>query len=489
MVVRTKFGRWMTAALLASTLTGCKNGFEIPIWNPFARSTASLQRDGDGYVQPNAPEVTAPTPAPARAEEFGWNQPFKKIGNTISAPFRKSDTADAQRPESEATSLVAHNNPEPKLYIDLAKNQERVGHFDSAIEMYQKALAIEEDNVAALLGAARLYDRLEKFEEAVILYERAIEVQPDNAAALNDLGLCYARNKNLTESINYLQRAVTLEPNKVLYRNNLATVLVSTDRAQEAYRTLVPAHGEAIAHYNVGFLLTKHGRSDEALEQFRAAVKADPALRQAQQWVVALEGETPTAATPASGAARPAVTTQERRPLSEPVATPYVPQSDQPRPAMTPVSRPTIVDEPAGQQSTARQPESSSQAVPTYREPAVTPSPTLPTTAAPAATTEDAGPKLIGNEQARRAAAANRPQQVAQQPAATTPNPAATQPATQPQTAAQSATPTTVAVRPQAILPPLPESPASGLPAATSSPPTSTTPHTANGARYPASRY
>ena len=52
-----------------------------------------------------------------------------------------------------------------------------------------------------------------------------------------------------------LRRAVAADPKEVLDRNNLATVLIELNRSDEAYQTLVSVHGEAVVHYNIGFLL------------------------------------------------------------------------------------------------------------------------------------------------------------------------------------------------------------------------------------------
>ncbi len=482
MVVRSKTGRLVAAALLAS-VTGCKNGFEIPIWNPFAKPSPALQSSGDGYVQPNAP------PAP-RTEEFGWDQPLKKVGAAVSAPFRKTGGSEPKvSKESDATSLASNNVPGPGIHVDLAKMEEKAGHTEMAIKQYRLALEADENNLPALLGLARLYDRQSNYEEAIELYRKAATAHPDDAAALNDLGLCYARAGKLTDSLNSLQRAVALEPNKVLYRNNLATVLVETGRSQEAYRTLRPAHGDAIAHYNVGFLLSKRGEKAEALEHFESASRLDPSFRQAQQWVEVLrnEGPTATAARPGDGVVastskdllapkapsdKPPV---EESAIDEPIATPYVPQSDVPK-RMTPVSRPTVVEDeaPSGSSNIRRLPAAEDTAEPDPAPSTSVPAASIPTEPKPAAAqpaADEAGPRLIGNEQARRArgqAPSNERYEL--RDAAPAP----------PATGLTAKTP-----RPplNAGLPPLPDdAPSTTAPAAA-------TPRTASGTRYPASRY
>ena len=44
-------------------------------------------------------------------------------------------------------------------------------------------------------------------------------------------------------------------PNSQLYRNNLAALLVESNRPDDAVTILSEAYGPAVAHYNVGYLL------------------------------------------------------------------------------------------------------------------------------------------------------------------------------------------------------------------------------------------
>ncbi|MCE9604313.1 MAG: tetratricopeptide repeat protein [Planctomycetia bacterium] len=291
MVMHRQAGRWLlVVALTTAPNVGCKSGFSFPVWNPFSKPTPSgpiLQRESDGgYIQPPSPSVAPPEP---RAEEFGWTAPFRKFGETISSPFKKSATNKPAKPvvaEDDPVSLVSKQAPAgATLYISLAKLQHKAGNTESAIEQYQKALEVEPKNLQALLGLAHLYDNVGDYPNAIKSYKAAVKAHEDSAAAFNDLGLCYARSKNLPESITALKRAVELDETKALYRNNLAKVYVESDRAPEAYKILVGAHGEAVAHYNVGYMLNDRGQKTQALEHFKTAAKLDPKLKPAQQWV------------------------------------------------------------------------------------------------------------------------------------------------------------------------------------------------------------
>ena len=58
-----------------------------------------------------------------------------------------------------------------------------------------------------------------------------------------------------------LDEAVRIQPAVVLYRNNIAMVLVDLGQIEAAYSHLAAVHPEAVAHYNLGYLLLKKGKT------------------------------------------------------------------------------------------------------------------------------------------------------------------------------------------------------------------------------------
>jgi tetratricopeptide (TPR) repeat protein len=382
-MVRKSVGRKMAAAaLFTAALSGCKNGFEIPIWNPFASkpSNPALTQDSDGGHWQN--EEIQP-------RESAFTKSFKKLGDTVSKPFKKKE-ATVAAPEDEAISVTSKSAPlGPDLYVSLARMEAKAGRFDAAVGQYQKALDADPNHLEALLGMARLYDRQEEQGRALEYYRRAAKAHPENSTAQNDLGLSYAKNDRFDESIAALQRAVTIDPDHKLYRNNLAIVLVEAGRTAEALRTLTPVHGEAVANYNVGFLLQRGGHKDSALRHFEKSLELDPTLSQARHFVALLRKETgataaaatqtdrrqsaparePGTITDANRAVNSASTSRQSEmvqadavpldtvplntapldsvpsntaPIDAPIATPYVPQSDI-APKTRPISRSTVV--------------------------------------------------------------------------------------------------------------------------------------------------
>jgi Tfp pilus assembly protein PilF len=177
----------------------------------------------------------------------------------------------------------------PDLLVAAAKIHEAAGRNDEADRHYQKALEIDGKHYDALLGYAHLMDRQSRFPEATAFYERATTAYPGDPAPLNDLALCLARRRMYDKAAESLRQAVAIAPTNKLYRNNLATVLLEVNDRPGALQEMTAAHGEAIAHYNIGCLLQRKGKTQEAAAEFRAALAVDPKLTQANEWLAKLE--------------------------------------------------------------------------------------------------------------------------------------------------------------------------------------------------------
>jgi tetratricopeptide (TPR) repeat protein len=183
--------------------------------------------------------------------------------------------------------------PTPELHVATAKLMEQTGKTDAAIEHLDKALALDPQSLDALMAYAHLLDRQGRFPEAVEKYQTACRLHPQYPGAFNDLGLCLARMHRLEESLDPLSQAIALDPRRDLYRNNIASVLVKLGRPDEAVRHLIAVHGEAIAHYNAGFLLQQDGQTQAAAWHFSRAAAVDPSFVAARQWADELNRTAP----------------------------------------------------------------------------------------------------------------------------------------------------------------------------------------------------
>jgi Tfp pilus assembly protein PilF len=183
----------------------------------------------------------------------------------------------------DPTSLEYDAGPiKPNLHLSAAAVMEQNGQLDAAREHYRKVLAMEPANRAALIGVARLHHRANALNEAIAAYQHALKIVGNDPVILNDLALCLTRATRHAEAIETLKAALALTPDSLLYRNNLAAVLVESHRAEEAVQVLAETQGLAVAHYNVGYLLNRHGEPAAASAHFVQSLRADPSFQPAR---------------------------------------------------------------------------------------------------------------------------------------------------------------------------------------------------------------
>jgi tetratricopeptide (TPR) repeat protein len=220
--------------------------------------------------------------AAAFAQSTSSGNPFKDGWDKLSGAFSSKKAPTTAETLDDSVSLGGRSRPTANTYVAIARLYEQSGKLPEAEKQYQVALKENAKDLAAMLGYARLKERQGKPDEAVAIYQKAGKTYPQEAAVYNNLGLCYARRSAFDDAVTALGRAVLLQPKNVLYRNNIATVLVEMNRMQDAYSHLRVVHAEPACYYNLGFLLNKKGKTQEAAQHFAIAWQLDPSLTQAK---------------------------------------------------------------------------------------------------------------------------------------------------------------------------------------------------------------
>jgi Tfp pilus assembly protein PilF len=233
-----------------------------------------------------AQDVFGSAPPPKSSFTGSIKQGFSKVGEIFTP---KSD--DKQLSPDDPLSLKNKSKPSAELYSAIARLYEEAGKNIEAEQYYQMALKEKPDDLNSLLGYAKFQENQGRINEAVALYQKAVQTHPKEAGAYNNLGLCYARRNKLNEAAQALGQAVQLDPRNLLYRNNLATVLVDQNRLAEAFANLRDVHGDAVAYYNMGYLLNKKGKLEAAEHHFAQALRSDPTMVPAQKWLNYLHGK------------------------------------------------------------------------------------------------------------------------------------------------------------------------------------------------------
>jgi len=135
----------------------------------------------------------------------------------------------------------------PDLHDHLGLALASKGRFDEAMAEFNKALEIDPNYADAHRNLGRALAMSGRPDQAVPHFERALEINPEFAEAQSELGRLLAVEGQFDQAIPHLQKALAIKPD------------------------LVEAH-----HYLGASLYFSSGRTQEALAQWRAALRIDP---------------------------------------------------------------------------------------------------------------------------------------------------------------------------------------------------------------------
>lgn len=255
-----------------------------------------------GQLFPNRPAAAPAKPKPSWTESISSS--FKRGADKFSEALKPKTPV---KPASDPVALSTKATPTAELYTAVGRLHEESGQFQEALKQYEKALSHTPDYLGALLGYARVKDHFGDTAEATKLYQRAVKAHPDKAAVYNNLGAFYGRHDKLNEAVAALKRAVRLEPNQPKYRNNLAVIFVEMGRTKEAFEQLRETSPEAVAYYNLGYLLSKKGQSRAAAHHFDMALRIDPSMAPARTMLARLASNPGQTGPAPAGSADPSV--------------------------------------------------------------------------------------------------------------------------------------------------------------------------------------
>jgi Tfp pilus assembly protein PilF len=141
-----------------------------------------------------------------------------------------------------------------------------------------------------LLGLA--YDRQGRHKEANEAFERALSSAPADPHLLNNLGYSLYLNGYYVAAVVRLRQAARLAPGNPHVLNNLALVYGRLRKYDEAFKHYTRAGGELYARLQTGALLDFAGRDRDAIKQFEAARRLDPASTEALRRLIKLYNRT-----------------------------------------------------------------------------------------------------------------------------------------------------------------------------------------------------
>jgi tetratricopeptide (TPR) repeat protein len=138
-------------------------------------------------------------------------------------------TRRSKMAEFELNRLVAGGFESVQLYTTLAFATWLQKQPKKAIELYEKALELDENNTTAINGLGYiLVDTDMDLVRGLRLCRRAVDRKPQNAAYLDSLGWAYFKCGELVEARAWLRRALDMAPQEPEIRNHMRIVMGET---------------------------------------------------------------------------------------------------------------------------------------------------------------------------------------------------------------------------------------------------------------------
>jgi Flp pilus assembly protein TadD len=157
---------------------------------------------------------------------------------------------------------------------------EKQNRFADAQQEYKRAQAIDPNSTDALTGLANIAMRGQQFSEAEEVLHKLIVLHPDDAAAHLQLGRVMEAAGHDEEAVQQFQTAMKLAPADLTAPRDLADLYMALkkyDMAAAQYRELLGGNpNDADLHHSLGMSLLKQDKYADAIPEFMATVKLRP---------------------------------------------------------------------------------------------------------------------------------------------------------------------------------------------------------------------
>ncbi|MBI1930586.1 tetratricopeptide repeat protein [Candidatus Poribacteria bacterium] len=167
----------------------------------------------------------------------------------------------------------------PEARFREAERAYQRGQWEEALRLYERLAEVFPEIPSVLLGLAMSAAKLGDYPRAIAAFHRAVKLRPDAPGIQEELADAYRRNHQLDEADKWYQRAIKMAKGNAPVSWYIGLGILETERgnfeqARRYYITAVQLHPDAtVAYYNLGGVLLKLNRLDEADAAFRAALE------------------------------------------------------------------------------------------------------------------------------------------------------------------------------------------------------------------------
>lgn len=276
---RTGFGRaLMGAGLTLAALSACsierKEQPEEQVQLPPATATVAMRTPADSSPTKAPDTVATPVSTPA---------PMIVSYGDAERVFRTGDYETA----AELFDAYAERRPEnPWGHYMLGISAWRAGDHGRAETALRKTLEVSPDHGKGLINLARVLLEQRKASDALEYAERVVELDSTSGEGWRVLGNARSDIGLVDDAVAAYRQALVIEHRDAWTMNNLGLLMIREGRYEEALRPLARATelrpDVAVFQNNLGVALERTGQPVAAVSAFRAALEAKPEYEKAR---------------------------------------------------------------------------------------------------------------------------------------------------------------------------------------------------------------
>ena len=178
--------------------------------------------------------------------------------------------------ESDLKQIAKVYKDSSRFYLLRGNLMEARSQSSAATADYDKAIALDKNNVEALINRGAVYYKSGSLQLAKEDFTSAIKIRPSQLEALNNLGLIAIKEKDLPQAILYFDKILNFNPADALALNNKGYALLKKGETEQAGKLIdrsldiKPDNGYALR--NMGIYYQKSGDLPKAIIQFKKAL-------------------------------------------------------------------------------------------------------------------------------------------------------------------------------------------------------------------------
>ena len=214
-----------------------------------------------------------------KGEETGDDEivACKIVSQTMTG--HRTNVVASQGPES------MDSNSDSDTLLKVAQRHVRHAEYDKAIDLFTRALQIDERNVHAHGGIATSCFMSKDYDKAIDHFKRVSVLDPRQGKSLINLGAVYNRLGEYNKAIDTLRRGIQKERSSCEGYYNLGLAyrgLKQLSMAVSAYREAVRLNPQmAAAHQNLANVYVDMGNNQQAIIHYKQALEIRPEFERA----------------------------------------------------------------------------------------------------------------------------------------------------------------------------------------------------------------